>query len=47
MLILLHQMPTKNVNNLIMHVNTTMIVTGILEGVLPINNSEEIFIVQR
>ena len=31
-------MPTKNANNLVMHVNTTMIFTGILEGVLPINN---------
>ena len=31
-------MPTKNAINFVMHVNTTVIFTGMQEGVLPINN---------
>ena len=38
-LILLHQVPTKTDSHLVIHICTTMIFAGLLEGVLPINSA--------
>ena len=40
MIIKLHLLPKKAANNLAMHVGTTIIFGGILEGVRPINNQK-------